>query len=89
MIGLRQWRQYLIGSDKFEVWMDRKNLKHFRKPQKLNCRQARWLSELQDYNFEIIHKSENLMKKADTLSRQLDHDLGKGDNEERTVLKGE
>jgi len=20
MIGLRQWKQYLIGSDKFEVW---------------------------------------------------------------------
>jgi len=29
------------------------------------------------------------MKKADTLSQQPDHDLGKGDNEERTVLKGE
>jgi len=89
MIGLKQWRQYLIGSDKFEVWTDHKNLKHFRKPQKLNCCQARWLSELQDYNFKIIHKSENLMKKADILSQQPDHNLGKGDNEERTVLKGE
>jgi len=29
------------------------------------------------------------MKKADTLSRRPDHNLGKGDNEERTVLKGE
>jgi len=69
--------------------MDHKNLEHFRKPQKLNRHQARWLSELQDYNFKIIHKSGNLMKKADTLSQQPDHDLGKGDNEERTVLKGE
>jgi len=68
MIGLRQWKQYLIGSDKFEVWTDHKNLEHFRKPQKLNRHQTRWLSELQDYNFEIIHKSGNLMKKADTLS---------------------
>ena len=89
MIGLKQWRQYLIGSNKFEVWTDHKNLEHFRKPQKLNCHQARWLSELQDYNFKIIHKSGNLMKKADTLSRQPDHDLGKEDSEERTVLKGE
>ena len=68
MIGLRQWKQYLIGSDKLEVWIDHKNLEHFRKPQKLNRCQARWLSKLQDYNFEIIYKSGNLMKKADTLS---------------------
>jgi len=47
------------------------------------------LSELQDYNFEIIHKSGNLIKKANTLFQQLDHSLGKENNEERTVLKGE
>jgi len=29
------------------------------------------------------------MKKADTLSQRPDHNLGKEDNEERTVLKGE
>ena len=36
MEGLKQWQQYLIGSDQFEVWTDHKNLGYFKKPQKLN-----------------------------------------------------
>jgi len=51
MEGLKQWRQYLIGSDQFEIWTDHKNLGYFKKPQKLNCRQAQWMTELQEYNF--------------------------------------
>jgi len=46
MEGLKQWRQYLIGSDQFEIWTDYKNLGYFKKPQKLNRRQARWTTEL-------------------------------------------
>ena len=64
MTGLRQWRQYLLGTNQFEIWSDHKNLGYFRKPQKLNCRQAHWLCELQDYNFELIHKPGNTMKKV-------------------------
>jgi len=37
MEGLKQWRQYLIGSNQFEIWTDHKNLGYFKKPQKLNC----------------------------------------------------
>ena len=51
MTGLKQWRQYLMGSSQFEVWTDHKNLEFFRKPQKLNRHQACWLSELQEYDF--------------------------------------
>jgi len=40
MEGLKQWRQYLIGSNQFEIWTDHKNLGYFKKPQKLNRRQA-------------------------------------------------
>ena len=40
MEGLKQWRQYLIGSDQFEIWTDHKNLGYFKKLQKLNRRQA-------------------------------------------------
>ena len=89
MTGLKHWRQYLWGGNKFEVWTDHKNLEFFRKPQKLNRRQARWLSELQDYDFQLIHKPGNTMKKADTLSRRPDHDTGKKDNEDRILLKEE
>jgi len=40
MKGLKQWKQYLIGSDQFEIWTNHKNLGYFKKPQKLNYRQA-------------------------------------------------
>jgi len=29
---LKQWQQYLIGSDQFEIWTDHKNLGYFKKP---------------------------------------------------------
>jgi len=37
MEGLKQWQQYLIGSNQFEIWTNHKNLGYFKKPQKLNC----------------------------------------------------
>ena len=41
MEGLKQWWQYLIGSDQFKIWTDHKNLGYFKKLQKLNHCQAR------------------------------------------------
>ena len=39
--ALVKWRQYLLDAVKpFEVWTDHKNLKYFRKPQKLNRQQT-------------------------------------------------
>jgi len=89
MEGLKQWRQYLIGSDQFEIWTDHKNLGYFKKPQKLNRCQAQWMTELQEYDFQLIHKPSNSQKKVDVLSRRPDHSQGKGDNEDQTVLKEE
>jgi len=89
MEGLKQWRQYLIGSNQFEIWTDHKNLGYFKKPQKLNHRQARWTTELQEYNFQLVHKPGSSQKKVDALSRRPDHSQGKSDNEDQTVLKEE
>jgi len=88
MEGLKQWRQYLIGSDQFEVWTDHKNLGYFKKPQKLNRRQAHWMTELQEYDFQLIHKPGSSQKKVDALSRRPDHTEGKDDNTDQTLLKG-
>ena len=44
MTGLRQWHPYLMGTKQVEVWTDHENLEYFRQPQKLNRRQAQWLS---------------------------------------------
>ena len=50
--ALTKLKQYLLDTtEKFEVWTDYENLKYFRKPYKLNSRQARWYLKLQDYNF--------------------------------------
>ena len=54
MTALSEWRHFLLGSKhEFEVWNDHKNLEYFRKPQKLNRRQARWVTELADYHFTL------------------------------------
>ena len=40
--GLEAWRHLLEGAqNKFEIWMDHKNLEYFMKMQKLNRRQVR------------------------------------------------
>ena len=54
MEALTKQRQYLLDAiKKFKVWTDHKNLKYFRKPQKLNELQARWYLKLQDYDFTL------------------------------------
>ncbi len=90
MLALDEWRHYLMGAAQdFEIWTDHQNLQYFRKPQKLNRRQARWVTELAEYHFTLHHKPGALNKKADLLSRRADHDTGKEDNDEVIVLKPE
>ena len=69
MTALTKWRQYMLGAKEvFEIHNDHKNLGYFQKPQKLNRRQARWTTEMQDYNFTLHHKPGKTMAKVDTLS---------------------
>jgi hypothetical protein len=70
MSCLKEWRPYLLGTKGiFEIWTDHLNLTYFHKLQKLNWRQARWFSEIQDYNFKLLHKPGKSMEKADSLTR--------------------
>src|SRR3954449_915626 len=84
-----EWRQYLIGAKEIEVFRDHQNLTYFRKPQKLNRRQVRWVMELAQFSFTLKHRPRHLNSKADLLSRRADHDMGQNDNQNITVLKGE
>ena len=70
----------------FEIWTDHQNLTYFKKAQKLNRRQARWHTELQEYNFTLIHKPGAQMKRADILSRLSEHVGGKEDNKDIVLL---
>jgi len=41
MVALDEWRHHLLGAKlQFEIWTDHQNLTYFKKPQKMNRRQA-------------------------------------------------
>jgi hypothetical protein len=70
ILALEEWRQYLMGtSERFEIWTDHQNLQYFQKPQKLNHRQARWITELAEYEFKLEPKPGKTHVKPDILSR--------------------
>ena len=70
LLVLGEWQQYLVGtSEDFEIWTDHQNLQYFQKPQKLNRRQARWMTELGEYHFKLLHKLGKTHIKPDILSR--------------------
>jgi hypothetical protein len=57
MLALDEYRQLRIGARQtFEIWTDHQNLEYFKKPQKLNRRQVRWITELSEYNFSLKHR---------------------------------
>ncbi len=88
LLALNEWRHYLMGAAvDIEIWMDHQNLQYFRKPQKLNRRQAHWVTELAEYHFVLHHKPGALNKKADLLSCRDDHDQGKDNNGDIVVLQ--
>ena len=90
MFALEEFRVPLMGADEtFEIFTDHQNLEYFKKPQKLNRRQARWVSEMSGYDFTLHHRPGALNRKADLLSRRADHDQGKDDNKDVVLLKPE
>ena len=90
MKALEEYRAILMGAQEtFEILTDHQNLEYFKKPQKLNRRQARWVTELSQYNFTLHHRPGALNRKADLLSRRSDHDQGKDDNKDVILLKPE
>jgi hypothetical protein len=69
VLAFEAFRHYLIGHPlPVEVWTDHTNLQYFRKPQKLNRWQARWLTQLQDYDYTLHHIPGKANSKADLLS---------------------
>ena len=88
---LEAWRHFLEGTVvKFEIWTDHKNLEYFMKAQKLNCRQARWALYLSRFDFVLKHVPGSKMRKADSLSRRPDWEVGvERDNEDEMLIKPE
>lgn len=90
MTALAEWRHLLLGADyTTEIWTDHQNLAYFRKPQKINRHQARWVAELADYHFSLHHCPGHTNLHADLLSRCPDHERGEEDNQDVVLLKPE
>jgi len=47
------------------------------------------MTELQEYDFQLIHKLGSSQKKVDMLSWRLDHTQGKNNDADQMLLKGE
>jgi RNase H-like domain found in reverse transcriptase/Reverse transcriptase (RNA-dependent DNA polymerase)/Integrase zinc binding domain/Chromo (CHRromatin Organisation MOdifier) domain len=87
MTALHEFRKHLMTAKQiFEVWTDHANLQYFKKPQKLNRRQARWLTELQEFHFTLHHIPGKQNSKADILSRRPGFEKGTDDNDDTTLL---
>jgi hypothetical protein len=83
---LRTWRHILLSSlHIITIYTDHKNLTYYRHAQRIAQRVARYLGELADYHFVLVHKP-GISNHADHLSRRPDHDTGTDDNEDTMVL---
>jgi hypothetical protein len=86
IFGLTYWRHLLSGTKHpVKVFTDHANLLHYRHPQKVNWRIARYILTLADYNIQIQH-CPGPQNRADALSRRPDYDQGEEDNEDVVPL---
>jgi hypothetical protein len=67
------------------VFTDHKNLEYYRHPCHINRRVARYIPQLTDYNFTLVHFP-GTANKSDALSRCPDYPQGAEDNDNVTVL---
>ena len=88
MRALDAWHHYLLGSPTMvQVFTDHKNLTYFRQPRNLNCRQARWLLDLSEFDLTFEHIPGRDLCVPDALSRRPDHiPTSDTDNEAVTLL---
>ncbi len=69
IFGLTYWRHLLCGTKELvQVYVNHANLLHYRHPQKVNRRVARYILTLADYNIQLHHRA-GLLNQADELSR--------------------
>ena len=84
---LAHWRLYL-GWTKFPftIMTDHANLQYWKSPKNLNRRTARWHTNLQEYDYEILYVPGKTNTPPDALSRPPGADKGETDNRDITIL---
>ncbi len=80
--ALLVWRKYLLGAKHvFEIWTDHLNLLFYRQPQNLTRWQARWITDMGEFQFTIHHLPGKANGQADALSRRPDFEPQAPDNQ--------
>jgi hypothetical protein len=67
--ALREWRHYLLGAP-FVVYTDKSAVSCFLKQRQLSHKQARWLRDVIEYDFEVRHRPGAQNAADDALSRK-------------------
>lgn len=70
--AFKMGRYYLIGR-KFQLIIDNVSLKYFSDQPNMNSKQAKWLTFISEYNFEILHFKGKENKILDALSKKHNH----------------
>lgn len=70
VVCVRKFRQYLLGRS-FTIVTDCVAVKNAFSKSEVNARIGRWVLELSEYQFEIVHRQGNQMQHVDALSRNL------------------
>ncbi len=87
MKALAHWRHYLGWTKHpFIILTDHANLQYWKAPKNLNRRMARWHADLQEYDFKIHYIPGKTNTGPDILSRPLNINQGKEDNQGITIL---
>jgi hypothetical protein len=72
MYALKKWRHYLKGNH-VTIITDHKSLEYFATQPHLSERQARWMGQLAEFDYTIVHRPGKTNVVADALSRRPDH----------------
>lgn len=81
IFALAKWRVYLHGTpEPFIIYTDHESLKYLDSQRHLSRRQARWMTTLAEYNYQIVYRRGSLNTVPDALSRRPDYELSVLDN---------
>jgi hypothetical protein len=84
--ALSEWRHYLDGR-RFTIITDHHSLTYLQTQPKLSKRQVRWITQLADFDFDIVYRPGKDNVVADALSRRPDHRVS-DDKEDQSYLAG-
>ena len=77
VFGLKTFRQYILGRH-FVIRVDHASLQWLRKTPKPMGQLARWLTFIEHFHFEVVHRAGARHGNADGLSRRPDADAHQG-----------